>query len=307
MVLVVPCTAHMMAKMAHGLADDMASTVLLATDKPTFIAPAMNVKMWEHPATQANLDRLVSRGVQIIEPTYGPLACGDVGIGRLADINNMAAIIENTLKGFAENTPPEERPLQGYKALVTSGPTIEDIDPVRFLSNRSSGRQGHAVAEALAALGADVTLVSGPVSQPDPARVITHSVRSAQEMFDACQKIARDVQLDVAICVAAVADWTVSRETRKIKKDTRQSPPSLHLQPTPDILSALSKTGPRRPRLVIGFAAETEHVVSQARDKRQKRDATGSVPMMSRLEHLPSEEPTTLFMSLRMSGRMCGP
>jgi phosphopantothenoylcysteine decarboxylase/phosphopantothenate--cysteine ligase len=242
--------------MAHGLADDLASTTLLATDKPVLIAPAMNPHMWAHAATRRNVATLTDDGVQRVGPNPGDMACGEIGLGRMAEPEQIVAAIEALLQ-------PVERPLAGVRALVTSGPTHEAIDPVRFIANRSSGKQGHAIAAALAAAGAEVTLVCGPVHEPDPPGVHVVPVESAQQMLEACQA-ARPI--DIAVCAAAVADWRIAEpSTHKAKRGA--GPPSLTLSENPDILKALSATGPTRPRLVIGFAAETDDVVANARRK----------------------------------------
>jgi phosphopantothenoylcysteine decarboxylase/phosphopantothenate--cysteine ligase len=256
LVVVAPATADLIAKMTHGLADDLASTTLLATDKPVLIAPAMNPQMWGHAATRRNIATLSGDGVQLVGPNPGDMACGETGVGRMAEPDQIVAAIEALLR-------PAERPLQGFRALVTSGPTYEVIDPVRFIANRSSGKQGPAIAAALASAGAEVTLVSGPVHEPDPSGVHVVRVESALEMLQACQT-ARPV--DVAVCAAAVADWRVAEpRTRKVKR--RGGPPTLALCENPDILKTLSSAGPIRPALVIGFAAETDDVQANARRK----------------------------------------
>jgi phosphopantothenoylcysteine decarboxylase/phosphopantothenate--cysteine ligase len=255
LVLVAPATANLLAKMAAGLADDLASTVLLATDKPILVAPAMNVVMWSHPATQANLATLVGRGVHTVGPGSGDLACGETGQGRMAEPEEIVAAVVALLAG--------PRPLAGHRALVTSGPTREPIDPVRFIANRSSGRQGHAVAAALAAAGAATVLVTGPTAEPDPAGVEVVRVETAREMLAACLAA---LPVDVAVCVAAVADWRPADPgTRKTKKDGGP-PPTLHLEENPDVLATIAGHD-RRPQLVVGFAAETEDVVANARVK----------------------------------------
>ena len=253
LVVVAPASANMLAKMAAGLADDLASTVLLATDKRVLVAPAMNVRMWQHAATVANLATLRARGVAVVGPDEGAMACGEFGAGRLAEPPVIFHAIEAMLGGGV---------LAGKHALVTSGPTHEPIDPVRYIANRSSGQQGHAIAAALAGLGARVTLVSGPVSVPDPAGVAVRRVETAAEMLAACEAA---LPADVAVCAAAVADWRVDAAAgQKIKKGG--DAPSLTLVPNPDILATLSH-GSGRPRLVVGFAAETELVVEHARAK----------------------------------------
>lgn len=265
LLVVAPCTANMMAKMAAGLADDLASTLLLATDTPVLIAPAMNLYMWSHPATQANLATLQSRGISVIGPGSGLLACGEVGAGRMSDVADLVTAILAALR-------PADKPLAGRTALVTSGPTHEPIDPVRYIANRSSGKQGHAIAAALADLGASVTLVSGPVTLPDPAGVRVVRVESARDMLAACQAaLPADGVLDVAVCAAAVADWGVDVAPQKLKKQDGAAPPAIALRPNPDILATLSATGPRRPRLVVGFAAETETVIDHAVAKRARK------------------------------------
>ena len=258
LVLVAPATADLLAKMAAGLADDLASTALLATDKPILIAPAMNTRMWRNAATAANLSRLESRGVRRVGPNAGPLAEGESGPGRMAEPLEIVAAAEQMLGGGA---------LAGRRALVTSGPTFEPIDPVRYIANRSSGKQGHAIAAALASLGAETVLVSGPTVEPDPPGVRVVRVESAREMLAACEKA---LPADVAVCAAAVADWRAEAAPQKLKKKNGP-PPALKLVENPDILATLSKPGNRRPRLVIGFAAETEKLIEHAREKRAKK------------------------------------
>jgi len=261
LVVVAPATADLLAKLTHGLADDLASTALLATDKPVLAAPAMNVRMWQHPATQANLASLRQRGTLFVGPDEGAMACGEFGPGRMAE---PAAILEAVEAFFA----PAARPLQGRRALVTSGPTYEPIDPVRFIGNRSSGKQGHAIAAALAAAGAQVTLVSGPVALPDPPGVDVRRVETAAEMLEACRA---SLPADVAVCAAAVADWRVAASAPQKLKKGPGGPPALTFAENPDILATLSQPGPQRPRLVVGFAAETERVVEQATAKRLRK------------------------------------
>jgi phosphopantothenoylcysteine decarboxylase / phosphopantothenate---cysteine ligase len=264
LLVVAPATANILAKMAAGLADDLASTVLLATDKPVLVAPAMNVRMWLHQATQANVATLKKRGVHVVEPNEGPMACNEFGPGRLAEPPEILEAIEKILS-------PAPGPLTGRHAVVTSGPTYEPIDPVRYVANRSSGRQGHAIATALAELGARVTLVSGPVTVPDPPGVTVRHIESAREMLDACQSA---LPADIAVFAAAVADWHVENtSTGKIKKQPGAAPPSLSLVPNPDILATIAAAGPRRPRLVIGFAAETDDLMANAQGKLQRKNA----------------------------------
>ncbi|MSP81732.1 MAG: bifunctional phosphopantothenoylcysteine decarboxylase/phosphopantothenate--cysteine ligase CoaBC [Alphaproteobacteria bacterium] len=262
LVVVAPATADLIARMAAGLAGDLAGAVLLASDKGVLIAPAMNHRMWHHAATQRNLARLVADGVAVVGPGEGNMACGEFGMGRMAEPADILAAIHGRL---GDGDGPR---LAGCRALVTSGPTVEAIDPVRFIANRSSGKQGHAIAAALARLGADVTLVSGPTQEPDPAGVRVRRVTSAIEMLAACQA---GLPVDVAVCAAAVSDWRVAKPARaKIKKNGK-NPPTLALVENPDILATLAKRGPKRPTLVVGFAAETENLIANARAKRRKK------------------------------------
>ncbi len=261
LLVVAPATADLLARMAAGLANDLAATVLLATDKPVLAAPAMNVRMWTHAATVANVETLKKRGVAFVGPNDGAMACNEHGPGRMSEPLEIVAAIEAMLV--------RDRPLAGRRALVTSGPTREALDPVRFISNHSSGKQGHAIAGALAQLGAEVTLVSGPVAVPDPQGVKVVRIESADQMLAACLDAGA---LDIAVCAAAVADWKAARPaTGKIKKKAGAPPPALELAPNPDILATLSKVGSRRPALVVGFAAETENVVANAVDKRTRK------------------------------------
>jgi phosphopantothenoylcysteine decarboxylase/phosphopantothenate--cysteine ligase len=266
LLVVAPATANILARMASGLADDLASTVLLATDKPVLAAPAMNVRMWTHAATVANVETLKKRGITFIGPNDGAMACNEYGPGRMSEPEEIVAAIETML---TKERPPLEKPLAGKHALVTSGPTREAIDPVRYISNHSSGKQGHAIAAALARLGAEVTLVSGPVAVADPAGVKVVKIDSADEMLAACIEAGR---VDVAVCAAAVADWKAATPaSAKIKKKPGAAPPALELAPNPDILATLSRPGPKRPVLVVGFAAETENLVANAIDKRMRK------------------------------------
>jgi phosphopantothenoylcysteine decarboxylase/phosphopantothenate--cysteine ligase len=256
LIVVAPATADLMAKLAHGLADDLASTTLLATTAPILLAPAMNKMMWQNAATQANAAVLKARGIRMVGPDAGDLACGEVGAGRMAETADILAAIETLLLAGA---------LKGLRALVTSGPTIEPIDPVRYIANRSSGKQGHAIAAALAHMGAEITLVSGPTALNDPSGVKTRHVETAAEMLAACET---SLPVDVAVFAAAVADWGVAKPANhKIKKDESARPPSLELTANPDILRSVSNAGIKRPKLVIGFAAETENLVEFARAK----------------------------------------
>ena len=260
LVVVVPASADILARMAAGFASDLATTLLLATDKPVLVAPAMNVRMWSHLATVANMATLRARGVAVVEPEEGAMACGEWGPGRLAEPPVILAHIAAMLA-------PVLQPLAGRHVLVTSGPTHEPIDPVRYIANRSSGRQGHAIAGALVALGARVTLVSGPVTVPDPPGAETVCVETAEQMLAAC-RVA--LPADAAVCVAAVADWRVAVPSPgKIKKGA--DAPHLELIPNPDILAALSAPGEARPRLVVGFAAETDDLLAHAAEKRRRK------------------------------------
>jgi len=258
LVLVAPATADLMAKMAGGHADDLASTVLLATDKPVLMAPAMNPHMWSHPATQRNLAQLVADGVHTVGPNEGEMAeRGEAGVGRMAEPDQIVSAVEGLFVGL-----PQTKLLKGRRVLVTSGPTREPIDPVRYLSNHSSGRQGHALARAAAAAGADVVLISGPVDIADPKGVKTLHVESARDMLSAAEQ---SLPVDVAIFAAAVADWRVAEQAKeKLKKTNGKS--SIDLVENPDILATISRHK-QRPRLVIGFAAETEKLIDNARAK----------------------------------------
>jgi phosphopantothenoylcysteine decarboxylase/phosphopantothenate--cysteine ligase len=260
LVLVAPASANFLAKIAHGLADDLATTVFLATDKPVLAAPAMNIRMWDNAATAANLELLSQRGVHFVGPVEGDMACGEFGIGRMAEADDIVAAVEDFFCSGGR--------LEGRRALVTSGPTFEAIDPMRYIANRSSGKQGHAIAAALARRGAETTLVSGPTHEPDPPKVKVVRVESARQMLAACKAA---LPVDAAVCAAAVADWRVAEEAAcKIKK-TGTTAPVLALTENPDILSAISKPGNRRPRLVVGFAAETNKVIDNALAKRQAK------------------------------------
>lgn len=260
LVVVAPASADLIAKMAHGMADDLATTALLATDKPVMIAPAMNVRMWQHPATQANIATLQSRGVTVIGPEDGEMACGEYGPGRMSEPD----VILHAIHG-AFDQAGRDAPLAGLRALVTSGPTYEPIDPVRFIGNRSSGKQGHAIACALRDAGADVTLVTGPVALPDPDGINTIRVETAVEMLEACHAA---LPVDIAVCAAAVSDWSAAAAlSQKIKKRDNRNPPDLKLKENPDILATLARPSPKRPALVIGFAAETDRLIDEAKAK----------------------------------------
>ena len=274
LVVVCPATADLMAKMAAGIADDLATTLLLATDKPVLAAPAMNVRMWQHEATKRNVARLRQDGVTVLEPDEGEMACGEYGPGRLPEPEKILASIEKALVPSEVEAREHERPstapgtnggLAGKHVIVTAGPTHEPIDPVRVIANRSSGKQGFAIAEALAVLGARVTLVAGPVSLATPAGVERIDVETALEMDAA---VAAALPADVAVLVAAVADWRVEPSPAKLKK--ANGPPNLSWSANPDILLRLAES-PERPRLLIGFAAETENVIEGAAAKRARK------------------------------------
>ena len=264
LIVVAPATADLMAKAANGLANDLASTVLLATDKPVLMAPAMNPRMWSHKATRRNRATLERDGIALVGPNSGEMAeSGEAGAGRMAEPLEIVAAIEALLA-------PGPKPLAGRRIIVTSGPTHEPIDPVRYIANRSSGKQGHAIAAALARLGADVWLVSGPVSIADPEGVSTVHVERAEEMRDAVEQL---LPADAAIFVAAVADWrTASSAGEKIKKQAGDGPPSLQMVENPDILAGIGHHR-QRPYLVIGFAAETENLLANAQAKLARKGA----------------------------------
>lgn len=257
LVVVAPATADLMAKAAHGLAGDLAATTLLATDKPVLMAPAMNVRMWEHPATRRNLAILKADGVRFVGPDEGAMACGEFGFGRMAEPAAIFEAIMAALEG------PAARPLAGKRAIVTAGPTAEPIDPVRLLTNRSSGKQGFSIAKALADLGAEVTLVAGPVAVPTPTGVKRVDIETAREMLTACEAA---LPADIAVCVAAVSDWRPETAAGSKMKKGAGGPPTISLVENPDILATLSRSA-QRPRLVVGFAAETDDVEAYAQAK----------------------------------------
>jgi phosphopantothenoylcysteine decarboxylase / phosphopantothenate---cysteine ligase len=262
LVVAAPATADLMAKLAHGIANDLASTALLATDKPVLMAPAMNVRMWNHPTTQRNRARLEADGVAFVGPDDGEMACGEFGPGRMAEPERIADAIESMLSPL--------RPLAGLKALVTAGPTREPLDPVRYLANHSSGRQGYAIAQALAEAGAEAVLVSGPVALAPPPGVKLVDVETAREMLSACESA---LPVDVAIFAAAVADWRPAVQSeQKLKKDNSGGTPEITLERNPDVLASVAGAK-NRPRLVIGFAAETENLISFAQAKRTRKGA----------------------------------
>ncbi|MEZ5673687.1 MAG: bifunctional phosphopantothenoylcysteine decarboxylase/phosphopantothenate--cysteine ligase CoaBC [Thalassovita sp.] len=258
-VIVAPATADLMAKMAGGQANDLASTLLMATDTPVMIAPAMNVRMWEHPATQRNLATLKSDGIAVIGPNAGDMACGEFGPGRMSEPLEIVAAAEAALS---------DGPLKGKRIVITSGPTQEPIDPVRYISNRSSGAQGTAIARALVALGAEVVFVSGPADVPPPEGVQLVRIETARQMLDAVQAA---LPADAAVFAAAVADWRVAQEaTSKMKKE-KGALPTLSFAENPDILATISQMTEGRPPLVVGFAAETDDVIANATAKRLRK------------------------------------
>ena len=255
LILVAPATANVMAKMAHGISDDLASTILLATDTSVMIAPSMNVRMWDHPSTQRNLNLLADDGVKLVGPNVGEMACGEYGLGRMAEVTDIVSAVEQFF---------QSGPLLGKHLLVTSGPTHEPIDPIRYISNRSSGTQGRAIAAALRDLGAQVSFVTGPTNLATPFGVKTYQVETAKEMLDAVQKL---LPVDGAVFAAAVADWRVDGvRDQKIKKQTSGALPQLKFLENPDILATVSKHA-QRPKLVVGFAAETDDVIGNASRK----------------------------------------
>ena len=262
LILIAPGSANMIAKMASGITDDLASATLLAANKQILIAPAMNHMMWNNAATQDNLSKLSARGVKFIGPVEGDMACGEYGPGRMSEPTD---IVDATVNFFTAG-----KPLAGLSALVTSGPTFEPLDPVRFIGNRSSGKQGHAIAAALADAGAVVTLISGPVSIPDPAGVKTIHIETAAQMLAAAQTA---LPADIAVCAAAVSDWSAAQtQDQKIKKAKGAPPPSLALKENPDILATIATAGKHRPKLVIGFAAETQDLIKAAQAKRAAKN-----------------------------------
>ncbi len=261
LILVAPATADLMAKMANGIANDLASTVLLATDKPVMIAPAMNAQMWDHPATRRNLQTLSGDGIRMIEPGAGMLACGEVGQGRLAEVPDMVQAVKDFFGG-------DNLPLSGRRIVVTAGPTHEPIDPVRYIANRSSGKQGFDVAGALARMGAEVTLVAGPCGQETPVGVTRVDVETARQMAEA---VGAALPVDAAVCVAAVADWHVKNDGAQKLKKSKNGIPALEFAENPDILKGLASRREGRPALVIGFAAETENVIEFAQAKRARK------------------------------------
>lgn len=266
-ILVAPASADFIAKMAHGFCNDLASTICLASNKEIVVAPAMNVEMYKKPATKRNVKTLKGDGIFIIEPEKGRLACGEEGLGRMADIDRILSVISSKIKDI--DAINNKINLNGLKCLVTSGPTRENIDPVRYISNYSSGKQGHSIAEALAKFGAEVNLVSGPTNLEVSENINLIRVDSATEMRDACKSL---LPVDIAICAAAVADWKPENESnQKIKKQADINTQMLTLIENPDILYEISKSGKNRPKLVVGFAAETEHLVENAMVKLERK------------------------------------
>ncbi|HEY7747799.1 MAG TPA: bifunctional phosphopantothenoylcysteine decarboxylase/phosphopantothenate--cysteine ligase CoaBC [Aestuariivirgaceae bacterium] len=264
LIVVAPASADIMAKMAAGLADDLATTALLATDKPVLIAPAMNVRMWQHPATQRNLGILRQSDIAIVGPNEGDMACGEFGPGRMAEPQEILKAISGLL-----DTGEKDR-LKDCKVIVTAGPTFEPIDPIRYIANRSSGRQGYALAKAAAARGAKTVLISGPTNLPAPPGVRVVAVETAEEMLKACE---RELPADIGIFAAAVADWRISNvSSEKIKKTGASGVPSLALTENPDILAGIARHK-WRPRLLVGFAAETENVIENGKTKLKRKSA----------------------------------
>ena len=262
LILVAPATADLMAKAAQGIANDLASTTLLATDKPVMLAPAMNVRMWEHAATQRNLAQLTQDGLHFVGPEEGDMACGEFGLGRMSEPSEIASRAANLL----QDAP--SRPLNGKKVLVTAGPTHEPIDPVRYIANRSSGKQGYAIAEALAAMGAEVHLVSGPTALGDIQGVHMHRLETAEQMYEACHAL---LPVDIGVMTAAVADWRPEFCAEQKLKKTETGLPELALRENRDILASLGASE-QKPNLLIGFAAETHNVEAFARDKLARKN-----------------------------------
>lgn len=256
LVVIAPASADLMSRMAAGRADDLAAAVLLATDKPVLAAPAMNVRMWLNQATQDNLAVLGQRGILFVGPNDGDMACGEFGPGRMAEPEEIVSAVAGYFSGAGR--------LAGRRALVTSGPTHEAIDPVRYIANASSGRQGHAIAQALARMGAETRLISGPTALADPAGVETVHITSAREMLTAAEAA---LPADIAVCAAAVSDWRVDNAAAQKQKKDGSGPPTLNLVENPDVLATLSRAGNQRPQLVVGFAAETENVVANGQAK----------------------------------------
>ena len=262
LIVVAPATANFLAKMRSGISDDLASTVVLATDKPVLVAPSMNIRMWDHTATRENLSVLKDRNIKFIGPSEGEMACGEYGLGRMSEPLAIVDVIKSILD--------PNRPLDGKTALVTAGPTREPIDPVRFISNRSSGKQGYAIAEALAAAGAETTLVTGPTNLPVPSGMRVLKIETADQMLAHCMG---SLPVNIAVCAAAVADWKVANKSnQKIKKQKNFNHENLRFNQNPDILKTLSNAENNRPDLVIGFAAETENILNNGIMKRKEKN-----------------------------------
>ena len=262
LIVVAPATANFLAKMRIGICDDLASTVVLATDKPVIVVPAMNVRMWDHAATKENIITLKDRNIRFIGPNEGKMACGEYGLGRMSEPLEIVSAIQSILK--------PNRPLLGKTALVTAGPTREPIDPVRFIANRSSGKQGYAIAEALAEAGAETTLVTGPTYLPVPSGMQVRKIETAEEMLAHCMET---LPVNIAVCAAAVADWKVAdKSNQKIKKQKNINHENLSLSQNPDILRTLSNADSNRPELVIGFAAETEDILDNGIRKLKEKN-----------------------------------
>ncbi len=260
LIVVAPASADILAKMAHGMANDLASTTLLAANKPILVAPAMNPEMWSNTATQDNIAALKHRGVLFCGPDEGEMACGETGLGRMSEADSIFGALTDFFF---------EKPLNGKHAIVTSGPTFEPLDPVRFLGNRSSGKQGHAIASALRDAGADVTLICGPVHLPPPTGVKTIHVETGKQMLAACESA---LPADICVCAAAVSDWAPeTASAQKIKKTNAQHTPELKLTQNPDILQTIASHKAKRPKLVIGFAAETQDVEMNAKEKIKRK------------------------------------
>ncbi len=272
-VVVAPATADFIARAAHGLADDLASTLLLATSAPVLMAPAMNPHMWAHPATRRNVSRLRADGVRFIGPESGPVACGEEGDGRMAEPADIVAMVREMLDAPISSQVVADGPLAGKRVLITAGPTHEPIDPVRVLANRSSGRMGHALAEAARDMGADVVLVTGPVTLADPEGVDVRRVETASEMLRAVREALAEAPVEMGIFTAAVADWRVRNASRAKLKKSASGPPVLELEENPDILASVARAAENRPALVVGFAAETENMAENARAKLERKGA----------------------------------
>jgi phosphopantothenoylcysteine decarboxylase/phosphopantothenate--cysteine ligase len=273
LIVIAPATANIIAKMSAGICDDLATTAVIATNKPVLVAPSMNVRMWEHPATQSNILEIKKRGVHVIGPETGDMACGEYGVGRMSEPSSISekvcVILQNGDDLYTNKVIPKNarNKLLGLKAIVTSGPTNEAIDPIRYITNHSSGQQGHAIARALSEQGAETTLISGPTQLSEPEGVTVKHIKSATEMLEACEEC---LPADIVVCAAAVADWRVSNlQKNKIKKNGVL--PNIELIENPDILMHISQLSEGRPQIVIGFAAETENLITNAKTKLSKK------------------------------------